>query len=231
MATYIEQTLQPGEAVEYRARLSRTAVLGPPLVWMVVCLYLRGLMLNYVDAHPPEAAWQTAVGILLTLRVVWSLVALVRGYFYLKSSFFVLTDRRIVAKYGWVRRRTYEALFTNVKGVNYKESLVGRIFGFGTVIVVGGGSFGYIKKPQAFRNAIFQRLEQSKLLHGTAAYTLSVRMESEGQPEHEPQPAPAPAQSLGRAPTSGVSRRYCPNCGTPSQPSARFCGSCGHPQG
>jgi hypothetical protein len=231
MATYLDQTLQPGEAVEYRARLSRVALLGKPLVWMLVFLYLRGLLPNDLAGHPAESGWQTVVGTILTLGVVWSLLGLVRGYFYLKTSFFVLTDRRILAKYGWIRRRTYEALFTNVRGVNYKESLLGRVFGYGRVSVVGGHSFANIKKPREFRNAVFLRLEQSKLLHGTAAYTLSVRMETGGQPDHEPPPVPAHAESPERAQTPGSSARYCPNCGTPSQPSSRFCASCGHPQG
>lgn len=231
MATYLDQTLQPGEAVEYRARLSRVALLGKPLVWMVVFLYLRGLLPNDLAGHPPESAWQTVLGTILTLGVVWSLVGLVRGYFVLKTSYFVLTDRRILAKYGWVRRRTYEALFTNVRGVNYKESLLGRVFGYGTVIVVGGHSFTNIKKPREFRNAVFLRLEQSKLLHGTAAYTLSVRMETGEQTDREPRPVPAHAESPERAQTPGSVAHYCPNCGTPSQPSSRFCASCGHPQG
>ncbi|MCF8254361.1 MAG: PH domain-containing protein [Bacteroidia bacterium] len=74
---------------------------------------------------------------------------------------FAITNKRVIIKIGLIRRRTIELNLTKIESVNVVQSVLGRILGFGSIIIVGtGGSketFPNIKKPLKFRKK-FQEL-------------------------------------------------------------------------
>jgi uncharacterized membrane protein YdbT with pleckstrin-like domain len=73
----------------------------------------------------------------------------------------VITNKRIVIKRGWISRKTLEMNLNKIETVNVDQSIWGRIFGFGSITVVGTGGtrevFESIKKPMEFRKK-FQEL-------------------------------------------------------------------------
>ena len=77
------------------------------------------------------------------------------------SSEFVITNRRIIIKQGLISRRTFEMNLSKIESVNVDQSLMGRIFGYGSITIIGTGgtreSFHNIRKPLEFRKA-FQEL-------------------------------------------------------------------------
>jgi uncharacterized membrane protein YdbT with pleckstrin-like domain len=77
------------------------------------------------------------------------------------SSEFVITNRRIIIKTGFISRRTFEMNLSKIESVNVDQSFFGRIFGFGSMTIIGTGgsreSFHNISKPLEFRKA-FQEL-------------------------------------------------------------------------
>lgn len=144
--SYVDSQLLPNETVLYRARLHRSlyaasfifgaltlaatafAVGQPPLWWLVLAL---GLV--------------TAVSFLGS----WSRSA---------SSEFAVTDKRVIIKVGWIRRRTLETMLAKVEGVGVDQSLSGRLLGFGTITVTGTGGtkeeFDRIADPLEFRRQV-----------------------------------------------------------------------------
>ena len=68
---------------------------------------------------------------------------------------FVITNNRVVVKTGIISRYTFEMNLNKIETVNVDQSIMGRIFGFGTIIIVGTGgtkeSFPNIAKPLEFR--------------------------------------------------------------------------------
>jgi uncharacterized membrane protein YdbT with pleckstrin-like domain len=78
------------------------------------------------------------------------------------SSEFAITNRRIVIKTGWVRRRTIELNIQQVESVNVDQSILGRMLNYGTVTIVGSGGtrevFAYIERPLEFRQAYQHQL-------------------------------------------------------------------------
>jgi uncharacterized membrane protein YdbT with pleckstrin-like domain len=70
----------------------------------------------------------------------------------------VVTDRRVIYKVGFVRRRTMEMNMTKVETVDVEQSITGRIFNFGTVLVRGSGTsyepLAMVADPLALRTAI-----------------------------------------------------------------------------
>lgn len=193
MAGYIQQSLQPGETVEYSGRVSRIAVLLRPAIMVLIAIVGLGIAGSKSNSNNPSTT-ASIVDFLVAIDLLGALIGLVRAYIFLKSSEYIVTDRRVIGKYGFIRRSVVDVLLTQVSGVTLSQSIPGRLFRFGTVWILAGGarrSLIYMKAPLKFQSAVYARLEESRLLKGTAAYTLDVRMVP-GEP--------APATAVPQAP-------------------------------
>ncbi len=73
---------------------------------------------------------------------------------YLNSEF-AITNKRIIIKYGSLSIKTLEMNISKVESVNVEQSFLGRLLGYGTIIVVGTGGtkepFAGISAPLVFR--------------------------------------------------------------------------------
>jgi uncharacterized membrane protein YdbT with pleckstrin-like domain len=71
------------------------------------------------------------------------------------TSEFVITSKRVVVKRGLFARTTFEMNLNKIETVNVDQSIWGRIFGFGTITIVGTGGthelVESISKPLEFR--------------------------------------------------------------------------------
>jgi uncharacterized membrane protein YdbT with pleckstrin-like domain len=70
-----------------------------------------------------------------------------------------VTTHRFIMKTGWIRRDTQEISLDNIEGVQVHQSIWGRIFGFGELIVQGTGVDAVhlpkmLGDPVGFRRAI-----------------------------------------------------------------------------
>lgn len=78
------------------------------------------------------------------------------------TSEFAITNKRIIIKVGFISRRTLEMNLNKIESVNVDQSFWGRIFGYGTIVVIGTGGtkepFAGISNPMAFRRK-FQELQ------------------------------------------------------------------------
>jgi uncharacterized membrane protein YdbT with pleckstrin-like domain len=119
---------------------------------------------NYVNNHLIKDE-----SIVLETNYHWVIFISWRGIFTLFlapvldrwSSEFVITNRRIIIKTGIISRNTFEMNLSKIESVNVDQSFFGRIFGYGSMTIIGTGgtreSFHNISKPLEFRKA-FQEL-------------------------------------------------------------------------
>ena len=74
----------------------------------------------------------------------------------------VVTTRRIVIASGWLRRYTFELPLSRFESIRIEQSIVARLLGFGSVLVVGvgggRGDFACMARPLAFRRAAEQAI-------------------------------------------------------------------------
>ena len=74
---------------------------------------------------------------------------------------FVITNRRIIIKTGFISRKTVEMNLSKIESVNVDQSVVGRILRYGSITIIGTGgtreTFHNISRPIEFRKA-FQEL-------------------------------------------------------------------------
>jgi len=85
-------------------------------------------------AHGPAARfeWIVAVGLLLV-----TLLPFLYEWAYRRSIEYVVTDQRLIVSKGLFGQITRAVLLSRVSGVEVDQSLVGRIVGFGTILVLG----------------------------------------------------------------------------------------------
>ncbi len=74
------------------------------------------------------------------------------------TSEFAVTNRRVIIKVGLVSRKTVELNLEKVESIGVEQSVLGRILGYGTIVVVGTGGtkepFLHIADPMGFRRAV-----------------------------------------------------------------------------
>jgi uncharacterized membrane protein YdbT with pleckstrin-like domain len=149
---YVEQVLQPGEKVTYATSLH----------WLVylrfIVLMILALACLIVWGSVSEPAVKVILGV---AAVVFILIALVSGLSALirrSTTELAVTDRRVIYKTGIFQRHSMEMNLSKVETVGVNQSILGRILGYGTVIVRGtGGSFepvAFIGDPLNFRSHI-----------------------------------------------------------------------------
>jgi len=97
--------------------------------------------------------------IFFTLRSLFTLT--IAAWLKRWLSEYVITNRRIIIKTGFIARDTFEMNLSKIESVNVDQSVMGRILNFGSITIIGTGgtreTFHNISKPLEFRKA-FQEL-------------------------------------------------------------------------
>jgi len=162
--SYVDSELLPNETVLYRARLHRS---------LYSAFFVFGTLTLVVAAfavYQPPLWWAALVlgGI--------SLVSFVSAWIRSSSSEFAVTDKRVIIKVGWIRRRTLETMLTNVEGVGVDQTVSGRMLGFGTITVTGTGGtkeeFDRIADPLEFRRQVQSAISAADQARGGGAVVL-----------------------------------------------------------
>lgn len=107
-------------------------------------------------------------GPLLCLAAFFFFIAIVyvlQALIVMISTEFAVTNRRVIAKTGFIRRHTLEMLLQKIESVAVNQRIFERLFNYGTVVVTGTGGtkerFMAISGPLAVRKVINQTIEQS----------------------------------------------------------------------
>ena len=86
------------------------------------------------------------------------------AYVRYKSTELAITNRRVIAKFGFIRRSTVEINIHKVESIQVDQDILGRMFNHGTLIIAGAGNpqapIAGISDPMAFRRAFIEAQEQ-----------------------------------------------------------------------
>ncbi|MBB6210214.1 PH domain-containing protein [Novispirillum itersonii] len=168
MASYVRESLLDGEKILYEGAVS---------LWAILPKLLAGLLLLPLFGYG---------------LVLWMSASV-----YYSSTELCVTNRRVVARLGLVRRRTVEFHIAKVESVRIEQGLWGRLFNFGTITVTGASEAGEavkgIENPVAFRRALLQVQEIVLRRSGAAVAPARARLEELPLPPGPPlQKDPAP---------------------------------------
>lgn len=120
------------------------------------------------------AAWIAALVFLNTFRRGWLLVAglvilvLLVAFFAWKIAVWthvnlVLTDHRLIYRGGVVARKSREIPLSQINDVSFVESIIGRVFGIGDLVVEPAGEQGLVpfillRRPDELKLKILERV-------------------------------------------------------------------------
>ncbi len=142
--SYVESTLIKDEQVVYRGYLSAWS-LTSYWVWGALCLFL---------------------GIVLHFLLLVAVVIGVMGFITYQSTELAITNKRVIAKFGFISRHTIEMNLAKVESIQVSQSVLGRIFNYGSLVVSGAGNpqapIPGISDPMAFRKKAMEAQEQAK---------------------------------------------------------------------
>jgi len=144
--SYVDRNLLQGEEVVYRAKL-HLVVFALPAGIAVFGLVLAAVV----------ASWTAAI-----VFVVLAIVVAFPRYIRFVSSEFAVTNKRVIVKLGLVYRRTLELVLSKVETIGVEQSIMGRVFNYGTIVVTGTGGtkepFKDIANPLEFRRRVQSQL-------------------------------------------------------------------------
>lgn len=140
MAGYVDGNLNPGEHVVYRSGVHWAIYLLPVM--------LLGFGIPLIDTGERLGLGLAGAGIL----------ACVAAFIRQTSSEFAITNARVIAKTGFLSRRTVEINIARVESIAVDQDLFGRLLNYGTITVIGTGGtkepFTMIDNPQLFRRMV-----------------------------------------------------------------------------
>jgi uncharacterized membrane protein YdbT with pleckstrin-like domain len=136
MASYIDGALIKDEKVVYTGNIS---------LWSLAPLIVIGFLLL--------AAW--GIG----------LIFLLFAFIQYKTTELAITNKRVIAKFGFISRKTIELNINKVESIQVNQGILGRIFDYGSLIISGAGNpqapISGISNPMNFRRAFMETQDQA----------------------------------------------------------------------
>lgn len=150
---YVSRVLQPGETIVYTTKL-HWLIYAKTILLLIISVILLGAGLSINDYQGMTVALGVGAVVFALVALFTGLRALIRR----AATELAVTDHRVIYKTGLLSRHTIEMNRDKVESVDIDQTLPGRIFGYGTIIVRGtGGSLEPIRDigdPLTFRSFI-----------------------------------------------------------------------------
>jgi uncharacterized membrane protein YdbT with pleckstrin-like domain len=133
--SYIDDSLIEGERIIHRARISW---------WSQFTLVFFGI---------------------LTLVFAIGIIFLVIAWIRVHSTEVAITNKRVIAKFGFITRHTVEINLDKVEALRVEQGFWGRILNFGTIYISGAGTsvapIPNIADPLVFRRKFMEATNRS----------------------------------------------------------------------
>jgi len=149
--SYVDKNLMNGEMVVYRTKI-HWIVFVRPIVAFIISIILMNM----------ESGSQFLGAILFFMSIYWAIKSIIRVYF----SEYAITNKRVLIKHGLIKRESLETLLSKIEGIHVEQSILGRLFNFGTIIINGtggtGNPFSTLEAPLNFRKKVQEQISNSE---------------------------------------------------------------------
>jgi uncharacterized membrane protein YdbT with pleckstrin-like domain len=146
--SYVNDTLLPGENLVFLGHV-HWIIFMPSLFWVIVAL---GVLLM----------GQLYIAIAL---IIIAIVRFGRAVIYFFTTELAVTDQRIISKFGFISRTTFELPLDRVTTLNVLQTVLGRLLNYGDLEVHAMGGVATpipaIVDPLTFRKWVLEEVERA----------------------------------------------------------------------
>ena len=160
--TYLQRTLLKKENILFETRPHWMVFASAVLLFLLGCV-IWSILAHFQLSRDPNGQLS------IMMWIVWlcyaaAVIQWIRMWIFHHFSDYGITNKRAVMKAGWIARDTYETFLERVEGTRVDQSILGRLFGYGTLVVIGTGgtrdAFAYVPSVLSFRHKLQQAMEQ-----------------------------------------------------------------------
>lgn len=134
MGSYVNRNLAADEQVVYEAKVSWASQ------WLLILLGIGTILMG--------------------IGIVFLVVAVIN----VLTTELVITNKRVIAKFGLISRKTVELKNSKVESVQVDQSIMGRMLNYGSIVVSGAGGpqapIPNISAPLQFRSKLNEMTEE-----------------------------------------------------------------------
>jgi uncharacterized membrane protein YdbT with pleckstrin-like domain len=134
--SYVNSVLGTAEMIKYEADVSLLAFL--PRFIFGGLLVLAGLFTFTISINE-KVGDISAENILGCALLLWGLYAMAMPIIEKETTELVITNRRIIAKFGLISRYTIEINLQKIESISVSQSIFGRMLNYGDLQIIGTG--------------------------------------------------------------------------------------------
>ncbi len=152
--SYVYNTLLPNEEIRYEAKIHWSIYLIPIILTLSIPLIIPSVIGDDIE-----------IAMAFPLSLMIGIPSLIAAYLNRRYSEFVVTNKRIILKRGFLGRGALELQIHKAEAIGLREPLLGRMLGFGTLVVTTGGAtnvYRNIENPYAFIRAVNIEIDRNK---------------------------------------------------------------------
>jgi uncharacterized membrane protein YdbT with pleckstrin-like domain len=154
--SYITKNLVAGESLVYETGVHWSVLFWP----LVIALVITAGAVYCILQKDPNFLYGGAA--LLVVALVIITVAAVKR----NATEIAVTNKRVIIKTGLANRRSLEIMLPKVESIGITEPFMGRMLGYGTVVIHGTGGtpepFDKIAHPTEFRKHVQEQADSSR---------------------------------------------------------------------
>lgn len=162
--SYVEKNLIAGEQVVYKTGLHWIVLFWPVFVAVLLGLVGLSMLIGSIASTGDKSGGAEGMGVMAFVLLIAAGLFILLGHLKRKATEMAVTNKRILIKTGLLSRRTVELLLSKVESIGVEEGVLGRMLGYGSVVVRGTGGtpepFKNIAHPLEFRRQVQQQVEQ-----------------------------------------------------------------------
>lgn len=152
MATFVSKNLMGDENIVFATKF-HWIILSNAFVVVLIGVIMMGAI----------PIWGNTAGIIV---IIIGILYGIYLYLLIKTSEFVITNKRVIMKKGIISTTTLEILLSKAESISAYQTIRGKLFGYGNIAVIGSGGtknvFNCIEKPFEFKKVAQDEIDRTQ---------------------------------------------------------------------
>ena len=156
---YVDKNLLSDEDIIHLGKLHWVIYVWPIITFLIFLLF------SAIAITLPEESDDKIFFVITTIMFfIVSISSLLSAWIKRFSTELAITSKRVIAKFGFIRRNTIELNHSKVESFSVNQGILGRLLGYGTLTINGTGGVHTpipgVANPLEFRKQAIQAIDK-----------------------------------------------------------------------